>query len=104
MDWVVVAFVVSALLVWLGTFLQTYLTGWVGQRALQDLRLQIFTHLQQAVRSTSGARPGVLVPRMTNDVEALDSLVTDTVTTLFTASLTLIGSVSSCSASTCPSR
>jgi len=30
---------------------------------------------------------------MTNDVEALDSLVTDTVVTLFSASLTLIGSV-----------
>ena len=32
---------------------------------------------------------GVLISRMTNDVEALDSLVTDTVVTLFQASLTL---------------
>jgi len=30
---------------------------------------------------------------MTNDVEALDSLVTDSVVTLFQASLTLIGSI-----------
>ena len=29
---------------------------------------------------------------MTNDVEALDSLVTDTVVTLFQATLTLVGS------------
>jgi ATP-binding cassette subfamily B protein len=36
---------------------------------------------------------GVLISRMTNDVEALDSLVTDTVVTLFQSSLTLIGSV-----------
>ena len=36
---------------------------------------------------------GMLISRMTNDVEALDSLVTDTVVTLFQASLTLIGSV-----------
>jgi ABC-type multidrug transport system fused ATPase/permease subunit len=94
LDWIVVAYVASALLVWLGTYLQTYLTGWVGQRALQDLRLQIFTHLQQQPVSFYERRPaGVLVSRMTNDVEALDSLVTDTVTTLFTASLTLIGSV-----------
>ena len=35
----------------------------------------------------------MLISRMTNDVEALDSLVTDTVVTLFQASLTLIGSV-----------
>ena len=36
---------------------------------------------------------GVLISRMTNDVDALDSLVTDTVITLFQASLTLIGSI-----------
>ncbi len=91
---VVVAFIVSALLVWLGSYVQTYLTGWVGQRALQDLRRQIFAHLQEMPVGFYERRPaGVLISRMTNDVEALDSLVTDSVTTLFTASLTLIGSV-----------
>jgi ABC-type multidrug transport system fused ATPase/permease subunit len=94
LDWIVVGFVVSALLVWIGTYLQTYLTGWVGQRALQDLRLQIFTHLQEMPVGFYERRPaGVLISRMTNDVEALDSLVTDSVVTLFQATLTLIGSV-----------
>jgi ATP-binding cassette subfamily B protein len=94
LDWIVVGFVVSGLLVWVGTFLQTYLTGWVGQRALQDLRLQIFTHLQEMPVGFYERRPaGVLISRMTNDVEALDSLVTDSVVTLFQASLTLIGSI-----------
>src|SRR3954451_7021615 len=36
---------------------------------------------------------GVLISRMTNDVEALDSLVTDSVVTLFQASLTLLGTI-----------
>jgi ABC-type multidrug transport system fused ATPase/permease subunit len=94
LDWIVLAFVVSALLVWVGTYFQTYLTGWVGQRALQDLRLQIFTHLQEMPVGFYERRPaGVLISRMTNDVEALDSLVTDSVVTLFQASLTLIGSI-----------
>jgi ABC-type multidrug transport system fused ATPase/permease subunit len=94
LDWIVLGFVVSALLVWVGTYLQTYLTGWVGQRALQDLRLQIFTHLQEMPVGFYERRPaGVLISRMTNDVEALDSLVTDSVVTLFQASLTLIGSI-----------
>jgi ATP-binding cassette subfamily B protein len=35
----------------------------------------------------------VLISRMTNDVEALDSLVTDSVVTLFQAGLTLIGTI-----------
>ena len=38
-------------------------------------------------------RSGVLISRMTNDVQALDSLVTDTIITLFQASLTLLGTI-----------
>jgi ABC-type multidrug transport system fused ATPase/permease subunit len=94
LDLVVAAFVASALIVWAATFAQTYLVGWVGQRALADLRLQIFRHLQEMPVGFYERRPaGVLISRMTNDVEALDSLVTDTVVTLFQASLTLVGSI-----------
>jgi ATP-binding cassette subfamily B protein len=94
LDIVVAAFLASALVVWVATFAQTYLVGWVGQRALADLRLQIFRHLQEMPVGFYERRPaGVLISRMTNDVEALDSLVTDTVVTLFQASLTLVGSV-----------
>jgi len=91
---IVVIFVASALVVWGATFAQTYLTGWVGQRALQDLRLAMFRHLQTQPVAFYERRPaGVLISRMTNDVEALNALVTDSVVTLFTASLTLVGSV-----------
>jgi len=91
---VVIAFLVSALLVWLMTYLQTYLVGWVGQRALADLRLQIFEHLQSLPIGFYESRPaGVLISRITNDVEALDSLVTDSVVTLFQSGLTLIGTI-----------
>ena len=91
---VVVAFAISALVYWGASYLQTYLVGWVGQRALQDLRLRIFSHLQQMpVGFYERRQAGVLISRMTNDVQALDSLVTDSVVTLFQASLTLIGTV-----------
>jgi ABC-type multidrug transport system fused ATPase/permease subunit len=91
---VVIAFLASALLVWAMTYVQTYLVGWVGQRALADLRIRIFTHLQQQPIGFYESRPaGVLISRMTNDVEALESLVTDSVVTLFQAGLTLVGAV-----------
>jgi ABC-type multidrug transport system fused ATPase/permease subunit len=88
------AFLASALLVWVMTYLQTFLVGWVGQRALADLRIRIFTHLQTLPIGFYESRPaGVLISRMTNDVEALDSLVTDSVVTLFQSGLTLLGTV-----------
>ncbi|MGA8363914.1 MAG: ABC transporter ATP-binding protein [Solirubrobacteraceae bacterium] len=91
---VVIAFLFSALLVWAMTYVQTYLVGWVGQRALADLRIRIFTHLQNQPIGFYESRPaGVLISRMTNDVEALESLVTDSVVTLFQAGLTLVGAV-----------
>jgi ABC-type multidrug transport system fused ATPase/permease subunit len=91
---VVAAFLVAGGLVWAMTYAQTFLVGWVGQRALADLRIRIFTHLQGLSIGFYDSRPaGVLISRMTNDVEALDSLVTDSVVTLFQAGLTLIGTI-----------
>jgi ATP-binding cassette subfamily B protein len=89
---VVVLFVVSALVTWGATYAQTYLVNWVGERALQDLRVKLFRHLQRlSVGFYSRNKAGVLISRMTNDVEALNQLVTDSVVTLFQSSLTLIG-------------
>jgi ATP-binding cassette subfamily B protein len=90
----VVAFLGAALLVAVMTYAQTYLVGWIGQRALADLRIRIFSHLQAMPIGFYESRPaGVLISRITNDVEALDSLVTDSVVTLFQSGLTLLGTV-----------
>ena len=102
---VVGLFVVSALVYWGATYAQTYLVGWVGQRALQDLRLRIFAHLQSLpVGFYERRQAGQLISRMTNDVQALDSLVTDSVVTLFQSTLTLIGTMVILRCSTSSSR
>jgi ATP-binding cassette subfamily B protein len=89
---IVVAFVAAALVNWVMSYAQTYLVNWIGQRALLDLRLRLFRHLERlSIGFYSRNKAGVLISRMTNDVEALNQLVTDSVITLFQASLTLIG-------------
>jgi ATP-binding cassette subfamily B protein len=91
---IVVIYCASVGIVWVMTYAQTFLVGWVGQRALADLRIRIFTHLQTLPIGFYESRPaGVLISRMTNDVEALDSLVTDSVVTLFQSGLTLLGTI-----------
>ena len=91
---VVAAFLLTAIVYWGATYAETYLVGWVGQRALQDLRQRIFAHLQaMSIGFFTRRRPGVLISRLTNDVSALDSLVTDGIVTLFSSTLTLLGVV-----------
>jgi ABC-type multidrug transport system fused ATPase/permease subunit len=94
LDRIVVAFVVVATLYALASYLQTYLVGWVGTRALQDLRERVFVHLQgMSIGFFTRRSPGVLISRMTNDIEALNQLVTDGVVTMFSSTLTLVGVV-----------
>src|SRR3954466_1469131 len=74
------------------SYVQTYLTGWVGERILADLRIRLFRHLQRlSLGFYERTRAGVIISRLTNDVEAIDQLVTDGVTSLVQNSLTLIG-------------
>ena len=71
---------------------QTYFTGWTGERILADLRNDLFRHLQRlSLGYYERNRAGVVISRLTNDVDALDQLVTEGVTTLVQSSLTLIG-------------
>jgi ATP-binding cassette subfamily B protein len=89
---VVVVFVLFGLANWGMTYVETYMTGWVGERILADLRAQLFGHLQKlSLGFYERNRAGVLISRMTNDVEAIDQLVTDGITTLAQSTLMLSG-------------
>jgi ABC-type multidrug transport system fused ATPase/permease subunit len=89
---IVIVFVAAALINWVATYAQTFLINWVGQRALQDLRIEVFQHLQRlSIGFYSRNKAGVLISRLTNDVQALDQLVTEGISTLFSATLTLVG-------------
>jgi ABC-type multidrug transport system fused ATPase/permease subunit len=71
---------------------QTYFTGWVGERVLADLRIELFSHLQRlSLGFYERNRTGAIVSRITNDVEALDQLVTDGLSSLVQNTLLLAG-------------
>ncbi len=65
-------------------FGQTLLTTWVGQRAMYDLRLELFRHLQFLPLSFFDRNPvGRLMTRITNDIDALTDMVTRGVVSIF---------------------
>src|SRR6266496_6386627 len=71
--WIVGAFLLAGLLNWGMSYVQTYLTGWVGERILADLRNRLFNHLQRlslGFFERTSAR--ATLSRHTNDVEAID--------------------------------
>src|SRR5205807_6660488 len=89
---VVAIFVVAGLANWVMFYVETYMTGWVGERVLADLRTTLFGHLQKlSLGFYERNRAGVIISRLTNDVEAIDQLVTDGVTSLVQNTLTLLG-------------
>jgi ABC-type multidrug transport system fused ATPase/permease subunit len=89
----VALFVAAGLASLLASSAQTYFTGWTGERILADLRNRLFRHLQRlSLGFFERNRAGVIISRLTNDVDALDQLVTDGLTTLVQNTLILLGS------------
>jgi ATP-binding cassette subfamily B protein len=92
LSFLVALFLVAALAALVLSSANTYLTGWVGERMLADLRNRLFRHLERlSMGFYERNRTGVIVSRITNDVEALDQLVTDGVTSLVQNTLLLGG-------------
>ncbi len=91
---IVIAFVLLTGVYAVASYLQTYLVGWIGIRVLQDLREEVFKHIQKmSIGFFTRTRPGALISRMTNDIEALNQLISDGIVTLFSNLLTLVGVV-----------
>jgi ABC-type multidrug transport system fused ATPase/permease subunit len=90
----VAAFVLAGLIGWYAGYHQTYLSSWVGERVLLDLRTETFRHLMRLELGYHERTPtGRSVSRLTSDIEALQQLVTDGVTSLVVNGLTFIGVV-----------
>src|SRR5437763_9978483 len=75
-------------------FTQTYLMQWAGQKAMFDMRTQIFAHLQKLHVGFFDKNPvGRLVTRVTSDVDALNEMFTAGVVSIFEDIFVLAGIV-----------
>lgn len=71
----VIAYLGTVVLGFFLLFAQTYITEYTGQRAMHDLRTQIFAHLQKQDMAFLDRTPvGRLMTRTINDVETLNEL------------------------------
>ncbi len=77
-----------------GSFLQSYFLGVVGERIVARMRSELFARLVTlSLDFYVTARVGELVSRLSNDVTQVRTMLTQTITNLLAASVGLIGSI-----------
>ena len=77
------AFAAAILVGFFIEYAQLYLTTWLGQRVQDDLRMQIFSHVQNLHMGYFDRTPvGRIVTRLTNDVNALNEMFSSGVVTV----------------------
>ena len=75
-------------------YLQIYIMQFVGQKVMFDMRMRLFSHLQEMSLSFFDKNPvGRLITRLTNDVEVLNEMLTSGVIAIFGDIFSLIGIV-----------
>ncbi|MFP4346437.1 MAG: ABC transporter ATP-binding protein [Anaerolineales bacterium] len=82
------------LLAWLAQAGQNYLMAGVAQKALRNLRRDLFEHLQiLSLRFFDRNPAGELMSRLTNDIDAVNQAVSENLTQMLGSLFTLVGVV-----------
>lgn len=65
-------------------YTMTYLTQWIGQKTIFDLRMELFKHIQKFSMKFFDKNPvGRLVTRLTNDIEVLNEMFSSGIVMVF---------------------
>jgi ATP-binding cassette subfamily B multidrug efflux pump len=73
-------------------YASAYLTQWIGQRTIFDLRMEVYGHLQKlSLRFFDRTPVGRLITRVTNDVEVLNDMFSSGIVMVFSDVFTIIG-------------
>lgn len=79
--------------------LQTWISTLVGQRVMHALRTDVFTHLQrQSLSFFTRTKGGEIQSRLTNDVNGMQSVVTNTATSIATNVTTVVATAAAMAA------
>lgn len=87
-----VAYIVTVIVRFLANWGQFYVTQWLGQRVVFDIRNKMFRHLQNLSISYIDKRGvGAVMTRIQNDVAVIQELFSDTVIGIISNALVLVG-------------
>ena len=73
---------------------QSYLNSWIAQHISYDMRNQMYRHLQKmSQRFFTTANQGDIITRMTSDISGVESVITNTFTSILSNAITLVVAV-----------
>lgn len=92
--WLAVIFLVIIILRFISGYVQSVVTAYFSQMAMNDLRHDVFAHLQKMPVKYFDQNPvGRLVTRVTNDVRAIDEMLASGVITIIQDSILIVAIV-----------
>src|SRR6266513_4554887 len=94
LNFAVLAVIVIAIFGAVSSYFEKYLTTSVGQWVMHDLRRVLYSHIQRLSLSFHDQkRTGDLISRVTSDIDAIQSLVSNVLLGIVVNALTLVGMI-----------
>lgn len=91
--WVIAAIIAIFFIRAVTTFGHRFLMGYIGQRAITDLREKLFIHLQKlSISYYDKRRTGEIMSNLTNDISALQAAIVDNFVQLVQETAIFVGS------------
>ncbi len=73
-------------------YANAYLTQWIGQKTIFDLRMELYEHIQRLGLKFFDRNPiGRLITRVTNDIEVLNEMFSSGIVMVFSDVFTILG-------------
>ncbi len=92
LEYVILVYIAFLIATFALRFAQTYITSWLGQSVIFDIRTRLFNHLQKQDLKFIDSKPvGWLMTRLTNDIQTLYEMLSSGLVAIFGDLLTLIG-------------
>lgn len=88
----VIGMIIIALITALFTYIGSFLTAYVGQKIVFQIRLEAFDHVQRlSLQFHRDNKVGDLSARLTSDIQAIQDIVSSGLNSLITSAMTVVG-------------
>ena len=92
LTFIAIIYILISVINWIVAFWQTYTLTWMGQGVIYDVGVKLFSHIQRlSMEFFDKNETGKIISRITNDVQALNELITQGITSTIVDIFRMVG-------------